>query len=94
MYTAFAFLQICMATACLFLVTRSSVKPFWQSIAFILTGMVFLGNGLRVAWDMFASDAAFWMHSVVFPYASGAMIALLFVTASTLAYRAVSGSKF
>ncbi len=94
MYTAFAFLQIGMATVCLLLVTRSTVKPMWSSLAFILTGLVFFGNGLRVAWDMFASDSAFYMHSVVFPYASGAMVALLVVTGSTLAYRAVSGSKF
>lgn len=94
MYTAFAFLQIGMATACLFIVTRSTIKPMWSSIAFILTGLVFFGNGLRVALDMFASDFAFYMHSVVFPYASGAMVALLIVTGSVVAYRAVSGSKF
>jgi len=93
MYSAFAFLQIGMAAACLFFVTKSTIKPMWSSLAFILTGLVFFGNGLRVAWDMFASDSAFYLHSVVFPYASGAMIALLFVTGSTLAYRMVSGSK-
>ena len=93
MYTAFAFLQIGMATACLYLVTQSTVKPMWSSIAFILTGMVFFGNGLRVALDMFASDFAFYMHSVVFPYASGAMLALLMVTGSIVAYRFVSGGK-
>lgn len=93
MYSAFAFLQIGMATACLYLVTRSTVKPIWSSIAFILTGLVFFGNGLRVMLDMFASDFAFYLHSIVFPYASGAMVALLFVTVSILAYRALSGGK-
>ncbi|MBT8415215.1 MAG: hypothetical protein KJO30_12880 [Boseongicola sp.] len=93
MYTAFAFLQIGMATACLYFVTRSTIKPMWSSIAVILTGLVFFGNGLRVALDMFASDFAFYLHSMVFPYASGAMIALLFVTGSVLAYRALSGGK-
>ncbi|SMX24334.1 hypothetical protein [Boseongicola aestuarii] len=93
MYIAFAFLQIGMATACLFFVTSSTVKPMWSSIAFILTGLVFFGNGLRVALDMFGSDFAFYLHSMVFPYASGAMVALLFVTGSILAYRALSGGK-
>lgn len=93
MYTAFAILQIGLATACLYFVTNSTVKPMWSSIAFILTGLVFFGNGLRVALDMFSSDFAFYMHSVVFPYASGAMVALLFVTGSVLAYRALSGGK-
>ena len=93
MYTAFAFLQIGMATACLFFVTSSTVKPVWSSIAFILSGLVFFGNGLRVALDLFASDFAFHLHSMVFPYASGAMVALLFVTGSVLAYRALSGGK-
>lgn len=93
MYTAFAILQIGLATACLYCVTSSTAKPMWSSIAFILTGLVFFGNGLRVALDVFASDFAFQMHSVVFPYASGAMVALLFVTGSILAYRALSGGK-
>lgn len=94
MYTAFAFLQIGMAAICMLMVTRSTIKPIWSSIAFVLTGLVFFGNGLRVAWDMFASDFAFTLHSVVFPYASGAMVMLLIVTGSVIAYRAVSGTKF
>jgi len=94
MYTAFAFLQIGVAIACLYIVTQSSVRQVWATLTFGLTAVVFFGNSLRVAWDMFANDSAFYLHSVVFPYASNAMIALLMVTAATIAYRAVNGGKF
>lgn len=92
-FSVFAGLQILASVVCLYLISKSALKPIWEALALGLVGLVVFGASLRIAWDVFGNDAAFYLSSVIFPYSSGAMVLLVMLAGGLLAGRAVSGGR-
>ena len=92
-FSLFAVLQIVVAILCLYLISKSALKPIWESIGLCLVGVVIFGACLRIAWDVFANDAAFYLSSVVFPYSTAAMFVLIMLAGFLFAGRVVSGGR-
>lgn len=92
-FSVFAVLQIVASVLCLYLISKSALKPFWESVGLGLVGVVVFGACLRIAWDVFGNDAAFYLSSVIFPYSSGAMVLLMILAVVLFASRAISGGR-
>lgn len=92
-FSVFAALQIVVSVLCLYLISKSALKPIWETIGLCLVGVVVFGACLRIAWDVFGNDAAFYLSSVVFPYSSAAMVALVMLAGFLFATRAISGGR-
>ncbi len=92
-FSLFAALQIVASLLCLYLITKAALKPIWESIGLALVGVVVFGAGLRIAWDVFGNDAAFYLSSVIFPYSSAAMAMLVMLACFLFAGRVVSAGR-
>ena len=92
-FSMFAALQIVAAILCLYIISKSSLKSFWESLGLCLVGIVIFGAALRIAWDIFGIDAAFYLASVVFPYSSAAMGILLMLSLFLFASRLLGGNR-